>query len=66
MTYEVGNPGSVLGQAQKSGDVKPVNGIPNVFIYILFLFRSSVFSLTKVHEPLIACLKQLSTIFHFL
>jgi len=32
MTYEVRNPGPVLGQAQKSGHVKLVNEIPNVFI----------------------------------
>jgi hypothetical protein len=27
MTYEVGNPGHGLGQAEKCGGVKPVNGI---------------------------------------
>ena len=31
MTYDVGNPGPGLGQAQKCGRVKPVNGI---YIYI--------------------------------
>jgi len=28
MTYDVGNPGTGLGQAQQGGRVKPVNGIP--------------------------------------
>jgi len=28
MTYDVGNSGPDLGQAQKCGRVKPVNGIP--------------------------------------
>jgi hypothetical protein len=28
MTYDVGNPGSGLGQAQKYGGVKIINGIP--------------------------------------
>ena len=65
MTYEVGNPSPVLGQTQRSGDVKLVNG-KCLYLKILFLFRSSVFSLTKVHKTLIACLKQLSTIFHLL
>ena len=27
-TYDVGNPGPCLGQAQQCGGVKPVNGIP--------------------------------------
>jgi hypothetical protein len=30
MAYDVGNPVSGLGQAQKCGWVKPVNGIPNL------------------------------------
>jgi hypothetical protein len=30
MTYEVGNPGPGLGQAQQCGGVKPVTGIPNL------------------------------------
>jgi len=28
MTYDIGNPGPGLGQAQKCGWVKPFNGIP--------------------------------------
>jgi len=28
MTYDVGNPGPDLGQAQKCGGVKAINGIP--------------------------------------
>jgi hypothetical protein len=27
-TYDVGNPGPCLGQTQKCGGVKPVNGLP--------------------------------------
>jgi hypothetical protein len=30
MTYDVGNPDPGLGQAQKCGRVKPVNGIPTL------------------------------------
>jgi hypothetical protein len=30
MTYDVGNPCSGFGQAQKCGWVKPVNGIPTL------------------------------------
>jgi len=30
MAYDVGNPVPGLGQAQKCGRVKPVNGIPNL------------------------------------
>jgi len=30
MTYDIGNPGSGLGQAQKCGLVKPVNWIPTL------------------------------------
>jgi hypothetical protein len=30
MTYDVGNPGPGLGQAQKCGRVRQVNGIPNL------------------------------------
>jgi len=30
MTYGIGNPGPVLGLAQKSGSVKPVNEIPTL------------------------------------
>jgi hypothetical protein len=30
MIFDVGNSGSVLGQAQKDGGVKPVDGIPIV------------------------------------
>ena len=38
MTYEVGNPGPVLGQTQKSGNVKPVNGIlMSLFIFYFYL-----------------------------
>jgi len=29
-TYNIGNPGSDLGQAQTCGGVKPVDGIPNL------------------------------------
>jgi hypothetical protein len=42
-TYDVGNPGPGLGQAQKCGWVKPVNGIPSlsswllIEIFILFI-----------------------------
>ena len=28
MTYDIGNPGPGLGQAQTSGEGKPVDGIP--------------------------------------
>ena len=30
MTYDVGNPNPDLGQAQRCGRVKPVNGIPTL------------------------------------
>jgi hypothetical protein len=30
MTYDVGNPGPGLGQTQKCGRVRPVNGIPTI------------------------------------
>jgi len=30
MTYDVGNPCTGLGQTQKCGRVKPVNGIPTL------------------------------------
>jgi hypothetical protein len=30
MTYDVGNPGPGLGQAQKCSEVKLVNGIPTL------------------------------------
>jgi len=30
MTYDVGNPGPFLSQAQKCGRVKPVNAIPTL------------------------------------
>jgi len=33
MTYDIGNPGHGLVQAQKCGRIKPVNGIPtNMYI----------------------------------
>ena len=32
MTYDVGNPGPGLGQAQKCGRVKQNNGIPTIMI----------------------------------
>ena len=32
MTYDVGNPSPVLGQAQECGRVKSVNGIPNLLL----------------------------------
>jgi len=32
MTYDVGNPGTGLGQVQKSGGDKPVNGIPTILL----------------------------------
>jgi hypothetical protein len=30
LSYDVGNPGLVLGQTQTCGRVKPVNGIPTL------------------------------------
>ena len=33
MTYDIGNPGSGLEHAQKSGGVKPINGIPTLLSY---------------------------------
>jgi hypothetical protein len=35
MTYDVGNPDSGIGQAQKCGGVKPVNGIPTLPLLII-------------------------------
>ena len=32
--YDVGNPVHSLGQAQGYGGIKPINGIPLMFIYI--------------------------------
>ena len=29
MTYDIGNPGPGLGEAQKCGGVEPVNGVSN-------------------------------------
>ena len=34
-TYDVGNPGPVLGQAQKCGRVKTVNGIATLLLLII-------------------------------
>jgi hypothetical protein len=33
--YGIGHPGSHLGQAQKGGGVKPVNGIPTLSLLII-------------------------------
>ena len=35
MTYDVGNPGPGLGQTQKCGEVKPVNGISILSLLII-------------------------------
>ena len=37
MTYDVGNPGTGLGQVQKCGRIKLVNGIPTLpFLIIVY------------------------------
>jgi len=35
MTYDIGNPGPGLGQTQKCGRVKPINGIPTLPLLII-------------------------------
>ena len=35
MTYNIGNPGPGLGQAQKCGRGNPVNGIPTLPLFII-------------------------------
>jgi hypothetical protein len=34
--YGIRNPGAGLGQAQQSGRVKPVNGIPNLPLFSMY------------------------------
>ena len=42
IAYYVGDSGHDLGQAEKSGGVKPVNGIFNIFYELKYSARSNV------------------------
>jgi len=49
MTYDIGNPGYDLGQAQNCGEVNPVNGIPlDTCVHVYLIVISPTNSLSFV------------------
>lgn len=45
-TYDIGNPGSGMGQAPKCGSVKAVNGIPNLSLLLLTGSQTAIYIYT--------------------
>jgi len=43
MTYDVGNPGPGLGQADKCGGVKLINGVPTLHFPLIFAVLAKIY-----------------------